>query len=108
MIDLIFELAGSFVLVRIEGCKVSFANSTFGAYFATIDGLKLDHKGVMREFPDLKDNIEWRAIAITRFKEKIATMKTEDEVANYILEDLKGHNYIPRFRQRSGFRKEIL
>lgn len=108
MIDLIFELAGSFVLVRIEGSKVSFANSTFGAYLATIDGLKLNKAGVIKEFPDLKDNKEWRAIAITRFKDKVAAMKTEDEVAAYILEDLKGHNYIPRFKQKSGFRKEVL
>lgn len=70
----------------------------------TIEGLRLNKHGVVKEFPDLEDDINWRSKAIQRFKEHINKMKNEEEVINYIIIELKKHGYEPLFTQRSGFR----
>ena len=108
MIDIIFELAGAYVLVRIEGTRITFANSMFGAFMAPIEGLKLSQKGVIKEFPDLENNPEWNKIAIERFKEKIKAFLSEEERATYIVEDFRAYGYKPMFKQKSGFRREVL
>lgn len=108
MIDVIFQLADTYILVRVDGVRVTFANTMFGAQMADITGLKLSQAGVVKEFPDLKDNPEWKTIACQRFKDKIASMRSDDERAIYLIEDLKAHGYIPKFKQKSGFRKEVL
>ena len=106
MIDLLFQFANEFILVRIEGSKVLFSNTAFGNKMTTIDGLKLDYKGVCREFPDLETNPDWKKIAIERFKNKINGMSSEEDISNYIIEDLRKHGYIPKSKQRKGFRIE--
>lgn len=108
MIGILFTFGNDIVEVRIDGYNVYFRNSAFGGQFATIEGINLDYTGVIREFPDLKDNQLWRQEAIQRFKEKIKAMKNETEISNYIMEDLKLHGYQPMFRQRRGFRPEKL
>jgi hypothetical protein len=107
MIGLIFKFASELVEVRVEGINVYFRTSQLQR-FATIDGLKLDKSGVIKEFPDLKDNEEWKKIAVERFKEKIKSYNTEMERADYIIEDLKKFGYKPLYRQRQGFRVERL
>lgn len=104
MIDIFFEFMNEFILVRIEGSNVQFANTTYNNNLATIDGLKLNQQGVIKEFPDLKDNVEWRRIAITRFKDKIKTLETEEKISDYIITDLRKYGYIPKYKQRKGFR----
>lgn len=106
MIDLLFYFGTEIIFVRIEGTMVTFGNSGFGAKMAVIDGLRLDYAGVLREFPDLKGNENWRSLAIERFKEHIKTLPTELERACYIEEDLKKYGYKPFMRQRAGFRPE--
>ena len=108
MIDVIFEFAGTYIMVRVEGTRVTFANTMYGAQMATIDGLKLNEAGTIKEFPDLKDNPSWREIAIERFKDKIKSLENEDERIDYIVKDLSEHGYIPKFKQKAGFRKVIL
>jgi hypothetical protein len=76
--------------------------------FATIDNLKLDRAGVIKEFPDLKDNESWNLIAKKRFKDKINSFNTEMEKADYIINDLKKFGYKVLYRQRNGFRVEKL
>ena len=104
MISLWFDFAGEKILVVINKNNVLFGNSAFGAKLATIDGLKLDYTGVVKEFPDLELKENWKEEAIKRFKEKVALMETEDEKAQYIIEDLKEYGYIPLFKQKKGFR----
>jgi len=70
--------------------------------------LRFDKAGVIKEFPDLKDNEEWRFEAIKRFKEKIKSLNNESEVSDYIINELKGCGYKPKFKQRAGFRREVL
>jgi hypothetical protein len=106
MIDLFFQFGNEFILVKVDGSNVRFGSSEQGSQLATIDGLKLDYLGVVKEFPDLEDNPGWKRIATERFKENIKRMNNEDEVSNYIINDLKKYGYIPKLKQRKGFRVE--
>ena len=106
MIGLIFQLGPEIVEVRIDNNNILFRNNDSNGMFTTIEGLKLSKVGVIREFPDLKDNNDWQNIARGRFKEKIKGMNTEMEKANYIIKDLKKYGYEPKYMQRQGFRPE--
>ncbi len=107
MIGVIFRFGSGIVEVRIKGNSLYFrTNPTQG--WGNIDGLKLNKVGVLREFPDLKDNDDWQKIARERFKEKIKQMKTEREKAEYVKEDLKKYGYIPYAEQVEGFRPKKL
>ncbi len=108
MIEILFNFGGDFILVKVDGNNIKFSNSSFGAVETDISGLKLNHEGVIKEFPDLKDNDNWKSKAIERFKKHIGLFKTEEEKANYIVEDLKKHGYIAKHKQRKGFRKEVI
>lgn len=103
MIGIIFKFGVEVVEVRVDGSKVFFRNNQ-SQVFADIGGIKLDKQGVLKEFPDLKDNSDWQKIARERFKEKIKKMKTESERAKYIIEDLIKFGYEPMYMQRKGFR----
>ena len=106
MIEILFRFASEKILVKIDGTTVKFASISFGAKETTIEGLQLDYSGAIKEFPDLKDKKEWREITIERFKEKIKSLKTENERVEYIIEDLRKHGYIPKLKQRKGHRPE--
>ena len=108
MIGLIFQLGPEIVEVRVDNNNILFRNNDSNGMFTTIEGLKLNKVGVIKEFPDLKDNENWQNITRERFKEKIKTMNTEMERANYIIEDLKKYGYKPLYIQRKGFRVEKL
>lgn len=105
MIGLIFQFAGDTIEVRIRDNDVYFRTSQSPG-FAPIDGLKLSKSGVIKEFPDLEDNIEWRNISIQRFKNKMKELKTEKERAENIIQDLNKFGYNLLFVQREGFRPQ--
>jgi hypothetical protein len=104
MIQIIFEFLGDMELVIVDGNNVLFGNTSFGAKLATIDGLKLDYSGVIREFPDLELEADWREIAMERFKNKIKKQSTEKETALYIIDELKKFGHNPIKIQLSGSR----
>lgn len=108
MIEIIFEFGNEVILVKVQGKNVLFGNTTFGAQMADISGLKLDYDGVCREFPDLKDHEDWRGEAIKRFKEKIESMESEEEIVSYLVGDLRKQGYVPKFKQKQGFRREVI
>ena len=103
MIGIIFEYGTEKIEVRVKEDIVLFRTSSFPA-FTSIDGLKLDKQGVVKEFPDLEDVDNWREEAAKRFKEKIKKMKSEEERIQYIIEDLTKYGYKPMFLQKEGFR----
>lgn len=107
MIGIIFKLGSDIVEVRIQREKVFFRTSQF-TNFGDIDGIKLNKAGVLREFPDLKDNDDWQKIVRERFKEKIKKMKTERERADYVIDDLQKYGYVPMYEQIKGFRPKKL
>lgn len=108
MIEAMMKLGADTILIRVVGTEVFFANTAYGAQLAPIDGLRLDHQGVCREFPDLEGDLQWRTRAIERFKDKIKSLKTESERIDFIIADLKKYGYSPMYKQRSGFRREVL
>lgn len=104
MIEILFRFGPEIILVRIEGTKVLFGNTMYGARLATIEGLALLKAGVEKEFPDLIGDPFWREEAINRFKEKIRDLKDENARAKYIIEDLKKHGYIAKKMNIAGRR----
>lgn len=104
MIGVIFDFAGEIIEVRIDNTNCLFRTKQYGGAFSTIDGLKLDKKGVVKEFPDLKDKETWKKEAIERFKERIKNMKNEDERMDYVIKDLGKWGYIPLYKQKKGCR----
>ena len=108
MITILFGFANEKILVTIRGERITFANTMFGAVESDIEGIQLSHQGVIKEFPDLKDNENWKAEAVKRFKEKISNLKTEQERANYIIEDLEKYGYKIEKIQRGGFRPNMV
>jgi len=107
MIGIVFEFANQIAEVRIIETNIYFRNSTY-TQFGTIDQMKLDKNGVVKEFPDLKDNDAWEYIARQRFKDKINKLNSEDDRADYIIKDLTKFGYIPKFKQKNGFRVQRL
>jgi len=104
MIQLIFEYGVEKVIIIVTGKDVRFGNIKYGNITTTIDGLRLDYNGVIREFPDLELNKNWRQDAIARFKKKIQGFENEQQIADYLIEDLKKFGYKLKGTQKKGFR----
>lgn len=101
-----FEKEGKNILVVVKGEEVYFGSTGFGAYLSTIEGLQLSYEGVIREFPDLKENSNWQGEAVKRFTQKIKSLPTEMKRADYIIEDLRKHYFVPLYKQKNGHRPE--
>lgn len=108
MIEIMFNRANEVAIARIQGNKVEFGNTLSGAKLGTIEGLRLDYAGTIKEFPDLKNDIDWRSKAIERFEKLIKSMKTEKEIMQYLIADLKNHGYIARRYQVAGSRPQLI
>lgn len=104
MIDLLFNQENEIVLVRIQGQTVMFGSTIYGAKLADIAGLKLDFHGTIRSFPDLERDLQWKEKAVERFKKHIKTLKDEDAIADYVIEELRTKGYRPKLKQKQGFR----
>jgi hypothetical protein len=104
MLGVVMKFGNEVIEVRVINTNVLFRTTTFGGTFTEIKGLKLDKVGVIKEFPDLKDNENWRKIACERFKENIKKINGEEERLTYIINDLKKYGYIPLYLQKSGHR----
>lgn len=103
MINAVFELGGEQICLIIDKETLFFTDVGTNT-MTTIEGIQLSRGGVFKEFPDLKDNSEWRKIAIERFKEKLKKYNTEDERMNYCIQELNKYGYKPLFKQKAGFR----
>lgn len=105
MIDLIFSHGTELILVKVKGSSILFGSTIYGAKMAPIDGIKLDYNGTIREFPDLKDDLDWREKAVQRFKDHISTFNGDEEkIAEYIVYELRTKGYLPKWKQKAGFR----
>jgi hypothetical protein len=107
MIGVIFKFGNEIIEVRVEGVNCFFRNSQY-MQFVPIEGLKLERKGVIKEFPDLENRDDWKTEAIKRFKERMEKLNSEDERMNYVINDLKKFGYIPLYQQKTGFRPKKL
>jgi len=91
------------VEVVVDGNQLLFYD-TSSQMTTTLEGLKFSKAGVLIEFPDLKNNKEWKEIAINRLKEHIKSIPIEEHKLNYVKAELIKHGYVPMFKQRAGFR----
>ena len=104
MIDIIFTYLSDTILVRIKGNEITFGNTAYGSKLADIGGLRLSQSGVLKEFPELKDEPDWRTLAFLKFKEKFSLLGSEDKKAEYLIDDLTKFGYVPMYLQKSGNR----
>ncbi len=103
MIKATFRYGGEIVEVIVRWNDVLFYN-THSQMTTPISGLKLSKAGVLKEFPELENNPDWKKIAIDNFNKLIRSMKTEMEKIEYIKDELKKYGYVPMFSQREGHR----
>ena len=80
----------------------------YGAVYAPIDNMQLNYEGVVKEHPDLEGKKDWNQQAIKRFKEKIKSFENENDTAKYIIKELKGVGYEPKYKQKQDFRREVI
>ena len=99
----VFRLGGDVIEVVIKGNDVLFRD-TSSQMITPLEGLKLSRSGVIKEFPDLKDDDEWKKKAAERFKEHIKKMKTESETLEYVKEELCKFGWTALVKQRAGWR----
>jgi len=104
MIEILFELDSEIILVVIRGKEVRFGSTTYGAQMADISGMKLNYDGVIKEFPDLKNRVDWKEETILRFEDYIKNLKSEEEVSRYIIKELQSHGYKAKTKKRKGHR----
>jgi len=108
MRDLIFKFGTDLVAIKIENKKLQFCKLQGGYIkYSPIEGLKMSIPGILKEFPDLKDEDEEtiRRTAIKRFKKHVMGLKTEVEIQEYLQKDLKKHGYELKYLKRPGFRR---
>ena len=75
-----------------------------GRMLPLIESVKLDYDGVIKEFPELKDNPEWREETIRRFYKKCKEYDSDEKVCQFIYDDLKKWGYKLISINRRGFR----
>ena len=68
MIYMTFRYGGEILLVRVIDNEVSFMTPLTGGKFYPIDNLYISKNDAIEQFPDLKDNENWRKEAIKRLK----------------------------------------
>ena len=105
MIEATFRLRGEVIEVIVRGTELLFYDIS-SQLTSVIEGLRLNKAGVIKEFPDLENNPEWKKIAIQRLKDYIKKLKTEMERIIYVKNELEQHGYEPLYLQRAGFRPQ--
>ena len=105
MLKITFKLGGEIIDVVIDLNNVMFCDVSTNS-ITTIEGLKLDMAGVLKEHPDLEGDDEWRKKAINRLKEHFKKMEKEKEKADYIIRELTKFGYEGLMIQRAGHRPE--
>ena len=108
MIDLAFRLGNEHVLVRIDDNTLYLGNTIQQFQLAPFDEkhIHLSKAGVIKEFPDLKNDENWERKSIERFKVHFKSLKTKEAKIKYIVEDLRKHGYTPMYKQETGRRIE--
>jgi len=104
MIKSNFRIGGDIIEVIVRGNELLFTDDT--GTITTLDGLRISRAGVLKEFPELKDNKQWKKIALERLKSHVKKQKTELDKTNYVKDELIKYGYEPMFYQRAGWRPQ--
>lgn len=99
MIEMIFQLLNELMCVKIVGERVVFGNNP--QMLVPIDNVALSKAGVLEEFPDLKDNKDWKKQAVKRFKEHMRSLGSEENIAVYVQNDLSKKGW-----KLAGYKKD--
>ena len=105
MIKGLFELGGQQIDVIISGGELMFLD-TSTRQITTIKGLSIKKSGVLKVFPDLVDNDNWKEIAIERLKDHIRKIESEDDKIYYIKKELEKYGYKGLYYQKGGWRPQ--
>ena len=98
------QFGGDVINILINGNNLMFTD--LGGVVTTIEGLRIVKSGVIKEFPDLENNEEWKKIAIERLKEHIKKFRTEHNKIIYVKDELTKYGYEPLFIQKAGWRPQ--
>ena len=99
----VFENSGEIVEVLVSGNTLLFSDSS--GQVTLLEGLKFDKQGVIREFPDLENDEEWKKKAIERLKEHIKKMNTEKDILFYVKDELVKFGNKALYYRQNGFRE---
>ena len=100
-----FKLASELIDVVVKGNELLFLDVGTGM-ITPISGLRFSKAGTLKEHPDLKDNPNWKKIAMDRLTEHIKSFKLEMDKMRYVKEELVKFGYEPMHLQRAGFRPQ--
>lgn len=102
-----FRFGGDIIDAIYSNGSLMFLDVSTGI-LTTIEGLKISKQGVIKEFPDLEGNEDWKKISIERFKAHIKSFQTEEQVIDYTIEELKKYGYTALYKQRGGHRPKLI
>lgn len=105
MINANFKLGGEIVIIKVEGNSLGFFDVGTGQ-FTTLDGLRLSKAGVLKEFPDLKNDADWRIKSINRLKKHLKSIEKEMDKMIYVKNELIKFGYEPLSYTKAGFRPQ--
>jgi hypothetical protein len=97
-----FESPDGVTFVKIDGNNILFMDDRGTA--TTLEGLRFDKTGVLKEFPDLKDDEDWRKKSMDRLKEHIKTFESEKDKMEYVREELTKFGNKALYYVQNGFR----
>ena len=100
-----FKQGARIVALRIIQDNVLFIDLQTNKV-APIEGLRFDKRGVIIEYPDLKDNPDWKQISIQRFVDKLKQLPTEEQKSKWLISEMKKMGATPLYKQKSGFRTQ--
>ena len=102
-----FKKGSGLIAAKINGKSILFSDSQDNlTNYYSINHLKLSIDGMIKENPDLKglppDTI--REVSVLRFNKKLASMKGQKEVEEYVIKELKDSGYKLISKQTEGGR----
>lgn len=100
-----FKLAGDLIDIVVRGNELLLMDIGTGQ-ITSIEGVRFSKAGVLKEHPDLKDNPDWKKIAIERLKEHMKKYESEMDKMVYVKNELIKFGYEPMHLQRAGFRPQ--
>jgi len=99
-----FRIAGEITNVLIDGNNIIFMDSS--GMINTINGIRLDYEGSIKENPDLKGDDDWKEKTIERFKKKVKSIEGDMEKIKYVKDELTKFGYDALYYQRNGHREK--
>ncbi len=100
-----FQFGNDMIECILDGNNLMFMDISTGM-ITTPEGLRISKDGVTKQFPDLRNDDEWKKKAIERLKEHMKKFDTGEKKLSYIKGELVRYGYTPLFKQRAGWRPE--